>query len=103
MRKSQAGFIVPGIGQLAIIAVIVALIFGTKKLRMFGGDLGGMFKGIKDGFREAAATTQELAPEVREAIEDVKAIHAQGKSFMPARVSQYGDETGDRHYDSDLR
>lgn len=97
MRKSQAGFIVPGIGQLAIIAVIVALIFGTKKLRAFGGDLGGMFKGIKDGFREAAQATEELAPEVREAINDVKAIHAQGKSFMPTQYPAV--PAHQRHYE----
>ncbi|OGT57379.1 MAG: hypothetical protein A3E01_07060 [Gammaproteobacteria bacterium RIFCSPHIGHO2_12_FULL_63_22] len=90
--KYERGFIVPGIAQLAIIAIIVALIFGTKKLRMFGGDLGGMFKGIKDGFREAAQATEELAPEVREAIADVKAIHAQGQSFMPVRHTAVQDD-----------
>ncbi|HIP75846.1 MAG TPA: twin-arginine translocase TatA/TatE family subunit [Psychromonas hadalis] len=33
--------------QLAIIAVIVILLFGTKKLRGIGGDLGGAVKGFK--------------------------------------------------------
>ncbi|MDQ2136885.1 Sec-independent protein translocase subunit TatA [Alcaligenaceae bacterium A4P071] len=36
-----------------IVLVIVALIFGTKKLRNVGGDLGGAVKGFKDGMREA--------------------------------------------------
>lgn len=70
--------LVPGPMQLGLIALIVALIFGTKKLRAFGGDLGGMFKGIKDGFREAAAATEELAPEVRELKRDVAAIRQAG-------------------------
>ena len=35
------------IWQLLIILVIVALIFGTKKLRGIGGDLGGAVKGFK--------------------------------------------------------
>ena len=35
------------IWQLLIILVIVALIFGTKKLRNIGGDLGGAVKGFK--------------------------------------------------------
>ena len=35
------------IWQLLIILVIVALIFGTKKLRGVGGDLGGAVKGFK--------------------------------------------------------
>lgn len=33
--------------QLLIIAVIVVLLFGTKKLRGIGGDLGGAVKGFK--------------------------------------------------------
>ncbi len=33
--------------QLLIIAVIVILLFGTKKLRNIGGDLGSAVKGFK--------------------------------------------------------
>lgn len=36
-----------GIWQLLIILVIVLLLFGTKKLRNLGGDLGGAIKGFK--------------------------------------------------------
>lgn len=36
-----------GIWQLVIIAVIVLLLFGTKKLRNIGGDLGSAIKGFK--------------------------------------------------------
>lgn len=32
-----------------IVLLIVALIFGTKKLRNIGGDLGGAVKGFKEG------------------------------------------------------
>ncbi len=35
------------IWQLLIIAVIVILLFGTKKLRNIGGDLGSAVKGFK--------------------------------------------------------
>jgi len=34
--------------ELLIILVIVALVFGTKKLRGIGSDLGGAVKGFKD-------------------------------------------------------
>ncbi len=34
--------------ELLIILVIVAVIFGTKKLRGIGSDLGGAVKGFKD-------------------------------------------------------
>jgi sec-independent protein translocase protein TatA len=36
-----------GIWQLIIVAVIVVLLFGTKKLRNLGGDLGSAIKGFK--------------------------------------------------------
>ena len=38
-----------------IVLVIVALIFGTKKIRNIGADLGGAVKGFKDGMKEGAA------------------------------------------------
>ena len=34
-----------------IVLVIVLLIFGTKKLRNLGSDLGGAVKGFKDGVK----------------------------------------------------
>ncbi len=40
------------IWQLLIIAVIVILLFGTKKLRGIGGDLGGAVKGFKKAMSE---------------------------------------------------
>jgi sec-independent protein translocase protein TatA len=36
-----------------IVLLIVMLIFGTKKLRNMGTDLGGAVRGFKDGMREA--------------------------------------------------
>jgi sec-independent protein translocase protein TatA len=36
------------IWQLLIIAIIVVLLFGTKKLRNLGGDLGSAIKGFKN-------------------------------------------------------
>ena len=38
-----------------IVLVIVMLIFGTKKLRNIGADLGGADRGFKDGMREGTA------------------------------------------------
>jgi sec-independent protein translocase protein TatA len=34
-----------------IVLVVVVLIFGTKKLRNLGTDLGGAVKGFKDGMK----------------------------------------------------
>ncbi|RMX07799.1 Sec-independent protein translocase subunit TatA [Corticibacter populi] len=35
-----------------VVLLVVVLIFGTKKLRNIGTDLGGAVKGFKDGMRE---------------------------------------------------
>ncbi len=46
------------IWQLLIIAVIVILLFGTKKLRGIGGDLGGAVKGFKKAMSEDDSTAK---------------------------------------------
>jgi sec-independent protein translocase protein TatA len=48
------------IWQLVIIAVIVVLLFGTKKLRNLGGDLGSAVKGFKSAMGDEK-TSETLA------------------------------------------
>jgi len=47
-----------------IVLLIVVLVFGTKKLKNIGQDLGGAVKGFKDGMREggSAASNETAAP-----------------------------------------
>jgi len=51
------------ITQLLIVLVIVLVLFGTKRLRNIGGDLGGAIKGfrsaMKDGGNDAVITEKE--------------------------------------------
>lgn len=47
-----------GLKELLVILVIVALLFGTKKLKNIGSDLGSAVKGFKKGIAEDE--TQEL-------------------------------------------
>ena len=49
-----------------IVLVIVMLVFGTKKLRNIGADLGGAVRGFKDGIREGGekAADAGAAPQV---------------------------------------
>ncbi len=47
------------ISQLLIIAVIVVLLFGTKKLRNMGGDLGSAVKGFKNAMSDEDAAKKE--------------------------------------------
>ena len=41
-----------GIWQLLIILVIVVMLFGTKRLKNLGSDLGGALKGFKTAIKE---------------------------------------------------
>jgi sec-independent protein translocase protein TatA len=45
-----------------IVLVIVMLIFGTKKLRNMGADLGGAVRGFKDGMREGGEKPGDANP-----------------------------------------
>jgi sec-independent protein translocase protein TatA len=49
-----------GIWQLIIVLVIILLVFGTKKLKNLGSDLGGAIKGFKSAMGEDKA---DKAPE----------------------------------------
>ncbi|MES2502165.1 MAG: Sec-independent protein translocase subunit TatA [Pseudomonadota bacterium] len=42
-----------------IVLVVVMLVFGTKKLRNVGTDLGGAVKGFKDAMQEGKPAIQE--------------------------------------------
>ena len=42
----------PSIWQLLIVLVIVLLLFGTKRLRKLGGDLGSAIKGFRSAVKE---------------------------------------------------
>ena len=54
-----------------IVLVIVMLVFGTKKLRNIGSDLGGAVKGFKEGMREGSTAEKPADPsaQVGETIE----------------------------------
>lgn len=51
------------IWQLLIILVIVLLLFGSKKLRSVGTDLGGALKGFRGAMKEAEEGEQDKKPE----------------------------------------
>ncbi len=44
-----------------IVLLIVVMVFGTKKLKNMGGDLGGAVKGFKDGMKDATSGADEAA------------------------------------------
>ena len=64
------------IWQLLIILVIVLLLFGTKRLRNLGGDLGNAVKGFRkamdDGEKESPAEKIEQAGDLGNAVKGFK-------------------------------
>ncbi len=50
----------PSVPQLLIILVIVVLIFGAKRLKNLGGDLGSAVKGFKQAVKDEDKTPAEL-------------------------------------------
>ena len=55
-----------------IVLVIVMLVFGTKKLRNIGQDLGGAVKGFKDGMKTPEGT-EESQDKAKEQIQSAAA------------------------------
>ena len=53
-----------------IVLLVVVLIFGTKKLRNIGQDLGGAVKGFKEGMK----TSEESAPGAAEPAQPAQQI-----------------------------
>jgi len=52
-----------------IVLVIVMLVFGTKKLRNIGSDLGGAVKGFKEGMKEGTASAKQVEEQAGTTIE----------------------------------
>ncbi|MFI0399068.1 MAG: twin-arginine translocase TatA/TatE family subunit [Thiolinea sp.] len=62
--------------QLVLILVIVILLFGTKKLRSMGGDLGEAFKNFRKAVKDGDETPE--AEKVAQQIPPANAANVQG-------------------------
>ncbi len=49
----------PSIWQVLILLLVVLLVFGTKKIRNLGSDLGGAVRDFRKGIRESDEQEQE--------------------------------------------
>lgn len=63
-----------------VVLVIVALIFGTKKLRNIGEDLGGAVKGFKKGVSDANEEKKPEAVSQQRTQDDTIDVQAKQKS-----------------------
>lgn len=66
--------------QLLIVLAIVALLFGTKKLRNIGGDLGGAIKGFKKAMNEDDNKNLEQKEQAKTDIIEGKAEKVEDKN-----------------------
>ncbi|MCH2343916.1 MAG: Sec-independent protein translocase subunit TatA [Pseudomonadales bacterium] len=55
-----------GIWQLLIILLIVVMLFGTKKIRNIGSDLGGALKGFKNAVKDDETSKNEPSENAEE-------------------------------------
>lgn len=74
-----------GIWELVILLIIIMVLFGTKKLRNIGEDLGGAIKGfrkaMREGEHEEITKTQTTTP-------DSKTIDAQAVPVSTPKETQ---------------
>ena len=62
-----------------IVLLAVVLIFGTRKLRSVGSDLGGAVKGFKEGMKSEEDSHKQLA-------QDGKTIEGEAKEKTQTKV-----------------
>lgn len=60
-----------------IVLVIVALVFGTKKLRNIGEDLGGAVKGFKQGLKDGSE--EQAASKPAQQIDAAQTVDAEAR------------------------
>ena len=77
------------IWQLLIILVIVVLLFGTKKLRGMGGDLGTAIKSFKKSVKEDGT---EEGKEEEETTDDKEALAGTSETSEQDATAEVGKE-----------
>jgi len=63
-----------------IVLLVVVLVFGTKKLKNLGSDLGGAVKGFKDGMKEGSVSEEAAKPQVSQAQAEKTTIDVEAKT-----------------------
>jgi sec-independent protein translocase protein TatA len=57
-----------------IVLLIVVMVFGTKKLKNMGSDLGGAVKGFKDGIKTGGEADKDAAATPAGQVQDASAV-----------------------------
>jgi len=78
-----------------IVLVIIMMVFGTKKLRNIGSDLGSAVKGFKDGMREGQedkpAGSQQPQQTAGQPVPNAKGTHV----LLPRKYGWWRRNGGD--------
>ena len=77
----------PGPFELVIILAIVILIFGGKRLKNLGSDLGGAIKGFKSSVKDAETEEEETIEVEVEEIDDHDEIEIETSDSTSKAVS----------------
>ena len=62
-----------GIKELVVVLIIVALVFGTKKIRGVGSDVGGWIRDFRKAMKEEPPAEDDLAAQDANRIIDAEA------------------------------
>nr|WP_295084959.1 Sec-independent protein translocase subunit TatA [uncultured Roseateles sp.] len=63
-----------------IVLLIVVLVFGTKKLKNMGNDLGSAVKGFKDGMRDGSADAPAQQVTASQKANDANTVDVEAKT-----------------------
>jgi sec-independent protein translocase protein TatA len=66
-----------GMRELLVILVVALLVFGTKKLKTIGSDLGGAVRGFKKAMEEGEAESERKPAPAEPAVASERRIEAQ--------------------------
>jgi sec-independent protein translocase protein TatA len=79
-----------GMRELIIILLVVLVVFGTKKLRTIGSDLGGAVRGFKKAMSEGETEGEQVAKQIKQSVHadaefpESKATSSTSSSDRPA-------------------
>lgn len=80
-----------GIKELVVILVIVLLLFGTKKLRNIGSDLGGAIRGFRNSMK---GEEDESGEANKDDADSTAALKEDAKSSEPAKSESNTKQPG---------
>ena len=81
------------VGSLLLILVIVLLVFGTKKLRNVGSDLGGAIKGFRSAMKDGESEKGEGSDEDGEEAARLKKDQSTAQATQAEQQEQNRDRS----------